>query len=137
MKLNEYATRDIKKSSLTLKEDWFDDMIKDGKKYTIFGESSKGGLKQFYTDNPKIAIKKWFDFQKNCPYNVYISTVLKSDALELLKNASEDYLTSLYSKYGSPYKLEYLIDSVKTQIDNGCRGFYEKYGDQIEPFSVG
>lgn len=90
------------------------------------------------TDSPVEAIKLWFKLGEKARGDTAIICRKRSDAIELCGNATESLLSSLYSKYKCPYKLEYLIQTAKKQVDNGCKFFYEtRYGDQVEPFSVG
>lgn len=116
-------------------EDYEDEELQEyvPKRYEVTGDRHYRD-----TDSPIEAIKLWFQFGSKDPGGACIMCKKRSDAVELCGNATADLLTSLYSKYKCPYKLEYLIQSAQDQVDRGCKYFYEtKYGDQVDPFSVG
>lgn len=108
----------------------------NGKTYFI---SNDNEIK--YCDDPKTAIKYWFQLlaKDKSRMGTAINTEFRKNAIAVCEAATPEYLTSLYEKYGCPYKLDYLIDEAKKQVANGCKYFYEAegFGDMIHPFSVG
>lgn len=88
------------------------------------------------TDDPGYAIKTWFRLEKRSPLWVGISIENKKAAMELVEAADEVLVRSLHEKYGSPYKLSFLLDEVQRQRETGCRGYLGP-GDSICPFDVG
>lgn len=91
-----------------------------------------------FSDNPETAIKYWFQIGKKNPMDTAIQCQKKADAIALCKAATPELLTKLNDQYGSPYKIEYLIEEAQKQVDNGQRWFHEGvYGDSIHPFSWG
>lgn len=117
-------------------DDLFDPF--DGRIYMIFGSDSHGNLLNEFTNDPVVAIEQWFKISKKFPTNTYIQCRKRSDAIKLCEAAEPDYIQKLYNKYKNPYKLDYLIDAVKKQVDNKCKYFYEnEYGDMIHPFDLG
>lgn len=91
-----------------------------------------------YTDNPKVAIRWWYQLQKKDPMNVAISCLTKEQAIELCKAATEDLIYDLSSKYKCTYKPDWIIDEAARKVADGQKYFYEnEYGDTIHPFGVG
>lgn len=92
------------------------------------------------TDNPKLAIKYWFQANEKYPSDCAISCQTREQAIALCKVATADFLTECYERYGSPYKLDWLIEESAKKVSDGQKYFYENeygYGDQIHPFSFG
>jgi len=91
-----------------------------------------------YTNDPKTAIKMWYQLQKKDPMGVAISCLTKEQAIALCKAATEDYIYSLAEKYKCPYKPEWLVDEAVRKVADGQEYFHESdYGDTIHPFGVG
>jgi len=106
-----------------------------GHKYRI-----DGGYDIKYADTPSEALQIWFQLSRKHPTDTAIMTPKREFAIKLCKAATSDRLTKLHEKYGSPYKLDYLIDEAAKGVSNGCKSFYEgqdDYGDQIHPFCYG
>lgn len=106
-----------------------------GHKYRI-----DGGYDIKYADTPAKAIQYWFQLGKKYPMDTAIQTPKKDWAIELCKAATPEVIERFYNKYGSCYKLDYLVDSAAEQVEKGCRFFHEDqygYGDQIHPFCYG
>jgi hypothetical protein len=90
------------------------------------------------TDDPKKAIEMWFRVGQKFPSCTDLMTKTKADACVLLREATPEYLTELYSQYKCPYKLEYLISSVQQGLSRGGGDFYaSEFGDSIYPFCCG
>ena len=116
-------------------DSWDDDEF-GGKKYFVFGKDRDNRIKIKTTDNPETAISDWFRLSRY--WDGFISAKTRNDAIALVTAGTPQFLTSLYNKYGSRYKLDYLIDACKRQRECGCSGLYEsRFGDQVDPFSVG
>lgn len=107
-----------------------------GKKYKVVGEDYEDNV---YTDDPKEAIEAWFKLGEKAPMDTAIMTKTKASAVELVKSATEELLTSLHSKYKCPYRLDYMIQEVQKKVADGQKYFHElrDYGDSIHPFGVG
>lgn len=91
-----------------------------------------------YTNNPKTAIKFWYQLQKKDPMGVAISCQTKEQAIALCKAATEDYIYSLAEKYKCPYKPEWIVEEAAEKVADGQKYFHESdYGDTIHPFGVG
>lgn len=106
-----------------------------GHKYLI-----NGGYENKYADTPVKAIQIWFQLGKKNPTDTAISTPKKDYAIELVTAATPEVIERMYNKYGSCYKLDYLIDEAAKKAADGCKFFYEDkygYGDQIHPFCYG
>lgn len=89
-------------------------------------------------DDPKKAIEMWFRVSKKYPTETSILAHTRADACDLLKEATPEYLTELHQKYGSCYKLDYLIEGSADNLGRGCSGLLEgEFGDQIFPFCNG
>ena len=105
----------------------------DGRTYCVSGD-----YKIKRTDDPKTAIKFWYQLQKKDPMNVAISCRTKEQAIDLCKAATEDYIYSLAEKYKCPYKPEWIVDEAARKVADGQKYFHEgEYGDIIHPFGVG
>lgn len=105
-----------------------------GYKYYVSG----GDNDTKYTNDPRTAIKYWFQLSSKYPGDTAIFCKTKAGAVELVMDADADYLTRLWNQYKNPYKLEYLISECEKAFENGCRYFHEcEYGDQVHPFSFG
>jgi len=89
------------------------------------------------TSNPAKAIELWFKGEKKYPMDCAIVAKSKLDGINLLE-AAKDVIQQMYHKYGSPYKLEYLVDMILKKLNDNLRFFHEsEYGDQVDPFSYG
>lgn len=107
-------------------------------RYTVSGTSASGSGDIEYTDDPVQAITMWFKLSRRYGMNTCITTTRRTYALELLQAATPELLTKLHNKFKCKYKLDWLIDAVKRQLDSGARTFYENdLGDMIHPFDVG
>lgn len=90
------------------------------------------------TDDPKKAIELWFRIGQKFPTCTDLMAKTKADACVLLREATPEYLTELYSKYKCPYKLDYLISGAQRSMSRGCSDFYvSEFGDSVYPFSCG
>lgn len=108
------------------------------KTYEVFGGYSGSNLDRKDTDDPVEAITLWFKFSKTHRSDTSISCVKREDALRLCQAATPELLTTLWNKYKSPYKLDFLIDACQRQVARGCSGFYEhSFGNMVFPFDVG
>ena len=98
-----------------------------------------GGDESRQESSPVAAITQWYKFNKKYPMDCYISCKKRDDAIALVKAATPGLLTELTEKYGSPYKLEYMIDEAAKKVADGCKWFHEsiKIGDVVHPFAVG
>ena len=123
-----------------------------GNKYRITGEDTFGlnleniedcgpddREREFnLTSDPREALRRWFQLGRKYPTCVEILAKTREDAITLLKEATPEYITELYTQYGNWMKLEYIIKAVEDGIGNNCRSFYEtEYGDSVHPFSCG
>ena len=119
------------KRVITSRNDEWD--VFHGRKYMV-----SGGSDFYYTDDPRDAIKHWFMMSEKHPMDIGIRTKNKSDAFKIVDAGDSEYLTNLWRKYGSPYKLEYIIQECKDKAADNCRGFLEGYlGDVVHPFCEG
>lgn len=92
----------------------------------------------YETNDPRLAIEYWFRLNKKFPTQTDISAKTRADGCELLKEATAEYLTELYEKYGCCYKLDYLIENAADNLGRGCSSLIEsEYGDSIYPFCCG
>ena len=120
------------------KYDRFPDPYK-GKPYLIFGESNYLPPKKLLADNPKSAVRAWFELQDQYPGEAYIVTKTDEAAIDLVNSIDDEYLIELFDKYESPYLLEYLLDTLYIQQQNNCKDFNKdtwSIGGQIPPFSI-
>ena len=106
---------------------------------TGYGDSEITMAKGSVND-PAKAIEQWFKIGAKHRAGTDITAVNKSDAIKLINwaNTNQDKIREWYQKYGSAYKLDYLLQEISKQAQNKCRGFYEgEFGDSIHPFTVG
>ena len=107
------------------------------KKYGVVCCNAYGEVLQLkHTDDPEVAIKTWFRYEKKSPLEAYISIGSREAAMALVEAADEEKICGLYEKYGSPYKLDFLLDEIRKRRESGCKG-YLGTGDTICPFDVG
>jgi hypothetical protein len=88
------------------------------------------------TDDPKRAVKLWFRFQKKYPNDVWITAESVEDARALVNAIDDDYILELDERFPQPYKIDWLLDTLHKQQENGCRGFAFE-GDSVVPFTFG
>ena len=103
------------------------------------GPNDVSSAKDFYTDDPALALKHWFIVNKRYPTCAAIIAKTRADAITLMDAAKDKYLEELYKEYPCPqYDLDMLKSLVKKEIANGCKYFYQsEFGDQVGPFSYG
>ena len=91
--------------------------------------------------NPESAIKAWFKIARVYPTMASISCNTKVEAMELINwsTKNKDKISKFHSDYNSYLKLEYILEEVDRQKENGIRFFHESEfgGDSIHPFSIG
>lgn len=102
---------------------------------------SKGSTERNF-DDPGKAVEAWFKLEQKHRGDVAIMCEKRDDAVRLLDwcDRNRDFIEDWHSKYNCPYKLEWILDGIDKNLDNGCKYFYEDkygYGDQISPFSYG
>lgn len=102
---------------------------------------SKGSTERNF-DDPGKAVEAWFKLEQKHRGDVAIMCEKRDDAVRLLDwcDRNRDFIEDWHSKYDCPYKLEWILDGIDKNLDNGCKYFYEDkygYGDQISPFSYG
>lgn len=111
-----------------------------GNKYIVYADDNRGNMQNKATNSPQEAIEYWFKFNSkpNFRSQAYVMAKSKSDAVVLVSAGTPEFLTDMWDKYSSPYKLEYLIDVCERSTASGCRFFYEgEFGDTVDPFSAG
>lgn len=110
----------------------------DGHRYYISGEDPRGQMFDAMEDDPVEAIEAWFRIGRKCKMNTAITTQTRDSAIKLVEAATPELLERLYSRYGCPTKLDYLIEACERQVARQCSSFYEnEFGDQVHPFDVG
>ena len=66
-----------------------------------------------YTNSPATAIKYWFQGETKYPMDCAILAKYRKDALKLLQAATPEMIEQLNNKYPSPYKINYLNDTIE------------------------
>ena len=89
------------------------------------------------TDDAKSAITSWFKMSEKYPSCICICGKDYSAAKQLLRWVidNEDQFIALYNRYKNPYKLDFLLDYCKQNVNSGH--LLDWSGDQIDPFSLG
>lgn len=90
------------------------------------------------TDDAKKAVDAWLKNAKKYPTDLAILAENKTAAIELIEwcDANTEYITQRCEEYRVPYKSSYLVEGIKKEKENNCRGF-QWDGDQVYPFSYG
>lgn len=128
-------SEDILDDDASLDEDWDYDEF-NGEKYFVYGTDHRGDTIIETTSDPNAAISIWFKVSRHS--DGYIMARTRNDAIDLVAAGTSEFLTKLYNRYGSRYKLDYLIDACNRQYSDKCPHFYEgELGDQVFPFCVG
>lgn len=91
------------------------------------------------TNDPMVALEAWFKLAPTAPTETAIFVKTKADGVAVCRLATPETCTEFYNKYPkNPYKLDYLIEKAKQQVEAGCRGVHEgDLGDQVYPFCYG
>ena len=99
-----------------------------------FGESASN----IKCDNPEAAILEWCKQNEIYRTCVSINPATEDDGRALLKwaVANSDKLEAYMKQYHNPYKFEWLIDQVRTQVINNKVSMQWEY-DQLFPFCMG
>ena len=105
-----------------------------GKKYDVIC-----GNNFFLTNDPYVAIQKWFQGQKKNPMDCAIMARYKSDAIDLASIVTMDLLEEMNEKYPQGYKLDWLFDCAQRFVRSNGSGFLGDgdLGDQVPPFTYG
>ena len=105
-----------------------------GKKYDVIC-----GNDFFLTDNPIVAIRKWFQGQKKHPMDCAIMARYKKDAIALASMVTMELLEDMNAKYPQGYKLDWLYDVAHRFVKRNGSDFLGdgQYGDQVPPFTYG
>ena len=105
-----------------------------GKKYSVVC-----GYDSFLTNDPYVAIRKWFIGQKKNPMDCAIMAMYKSDAIDLASLVTMDLLETMNAKYPQGYKLDWLFDYAQRFVKSNGNGFLGDgdLGDQVPPFTYG
>ena len=91
-----------------------------------------------FTDNPEVAIRKWFQLSEKYPTCCDIQARNTDAELELLKwaNANDDKIVVFATDHHSPYKLGWLQDHIRTAVNNNKPSIQWAY-DAVFPFCMG
>lgn len=98
------------------------------------------------TNDPKLAVEKWFELSQRNPMDAFIDTTRCDSALALITYCKEhmNWLENLCDNPKFPYKSEHMVKAITSEFSSGCRSFTEyDLGDgdfafdSIYPFCVG
>lgn len=106
----------------------------NGKKYCVVC-----GRNSFLTNSPYVAIRKWFQGQKNYPMDCAILAKYEKDGLELARLVDMNLLEEMNSNYPQGYKLDWLYNSAQRFLNGKAGNFLGEgdLGDQVPPFTYG
>lgn len=89
-----------------------------------------------YTNEPNEAVELWFKAQKKFPMDVAIFTT-KEFGDEFYDAITEEFITAMEDKYGSPYRLDIMLNWFRYAKSRGFEPFDDEYEDQVIPFTYG
>ena len=121
---------------ITILKEEFDDMFaynESSGKYHVYGGDGEFSRR---TNDPEEAVELWFKMQQKFPMDVAILTT-KEFGDEFYDAITEEFITAMDDKYGSPYRLDIMLDWFRDAKSRGFRPFDDEYEDQIVPFTYG